>query len=82
MLSAGESIDFFVPRDTDGSTLSFEKPTPLYSKMNKDRYRLGVEICYCSTLGECWILRSGANTDNSTVETRTCHGPSATTFQQ
>ena len=49
--------------------------------MNKDHERVAVEVCYCSTLGERWTLRSGPTT-NSTVETRTYLGPSATTFQQ
>jgi hypothetical protein len=51
-------------------------------KMNKDRERITVEICYCSTLGECWTLRAGGLTHSTTTETRRCPSPSATSFQQ
>ena len=27
------------------------------------------EICYCSTLGECWTLRGGGLTAGTTTET-------------
>jgi hypothetical protein len=82
VLSAGESMDVMAPHNDDGSSLTFDKSNPLWNKMNEDRARVAVEICYCSTLGECWTLRSDAKTGSSTVETRTCPTPSATTFQQ
>ncbi len=82
VLSAGESMNILVPHNLNGAPLTFDKSEPLWAEMNKDRERVAVEICYCSTLGECWTLRSDANTNNSTTETRTCPGPSAATFQQ
>jgi len=81
VLSAGESMDIMVPRDDDNSPLNLQKGGQLWSTLNEGRQHVEVEICYCSTLGECWTLRSGPN-GNATTETRTCPGTSATTFQQ
>ena len=47
----------FTPHDAENNPLNFDKSNPLWVKMNKDRLRVTVEICYCSTLGECWTLR-------------------------
>jgi len=51
-------------------------------KMNKDRERITVEICYSSTLGECWTLRAGESIPSTTTGTRRCPTPSASSFQQ
>jgi hypothetical protein len=82
VLSAGESLKILVPYDDDGTPLTLQKPGPLWTAMNEGGHRIGMEVCYCSTLGECWTLRSGPNMDNSTVETGTCPGPSETSFKQ
>lgn len=81
VLKAGEAIDILVPHDSDNGVLSPEKSGALWTTLNKARSRVGVEICYCSTLGDCWTLRSDSST-NSTVETRTVPEKSAITFQQ
>jgi hypothetical protein len=81
VFAAGESMDVFTPRDTEGNALT-EKSNPLWIQMNKDRGRMSVEICYSSTLGECWTLRAGALTAGTTTETRRCRTSSATSFQQ
>lgn len=81
VLKAGEAMDILVPHDSDSSELRFEKGGELWATLNKARSRVGVEICYCSTLGDCWILRSDSNT-NSTVETSRIPEKSAATFQQ
>lgn len=81
VLSAGESMNILIPHDDEGKPLSFEKSSPLWAELNKDRARVAVEICYCSTLGECWTLRSNAQ-DSSTTETSRCPGESGTSFQQ
>ena len=81
VLKAGESIDILVPHDFDNSVLTSEKSGELWTTLNKARSRVGVEICYCSTLGDCWTLHRDSNT-NSTVETRKCPEKSAITFQQ
>jgi hypothetical protein len=82
VFAAGESMTVFTPRDPENNPLNFDKSNPLWVKMNKDRLRVTVEICYCSTLGECWTLRAGGPTPSTTVETRRCPSPSAITFQQ
>jgi len=81
VLKAGESMDILVPHDSDNSTLAFEKAGELWTILNKARSRVGVEICYCATLGDCWILHSDSNA-NWTVETRKVPVKSAITFQQ
>jgi hypothetical protein len=82
VFAAGESMTVFTPRDSENNPLNFDKSNPLWVKMNTDRLRVTVEICYCSTLGECWTLRAGGLTPSSTTETRRCPSPSATSFQQ
>ena len=74
-------MDIMTPQDDDNKPVAFDRSNPFWEKLNDARFKVTVEICYCSTLGECWTLRSGG-TESSTVETRTCPGPSATTFQQ
>jgi hypothetical protein len=81
VLSAGESMNILIPHDDKSQPLTFEKAGPLWTELNKDRARIGVEICYCSTLGECWTLRSNAQ-GTSTTETGSCPSESATSFQQ
>jgi hypothetical protein len=81
--AAGESMTVFTPRDAEDNPLTFNKSNPLWVKMNKERERVTVEICYSSTLGECWTLRAGGPTSSSTTtETRRCPTPSAISFQQ
>jgi hypothetical protein len=82
VLAAGESMTVFTPRDAENNPLNFDKSNPLWVKLNKDRGRVTVEICYCSTLGECWTLRGSGMTPSTTTETRRCPTPSATSFQQ
>lgn len=82
VLSPGESMTVFTPFEPDGKPFAFDKSNPLWVKMNKDRERIAVEICYSSTLGECWTLRSGGKTRSATTESRGCPSPSATSFQQ
>jgi hypothetical protein len=82
VLSAGESMTIFTPRDPDNNPILYDRSNPLYLQMNKDRLRVAFEICYCSTLGECWTLRSDERNNVSTTETGRCPSSSATTFQQ
>lgn len=82
VLSPGESITVFTPRHPDNSALVFDKANPLWVTMNKERERVTVEICYASTLGECWILRGGTMSHASTTEVGRCPDQSAATFQQ
>jgi hypothetical protein len=82
VFAAGESMTVFTPRDPENNPLNFDKSNPLWVKMNKDRLRVTVEICYCSTLDECWTLRAGGSTPGTTTESRRCQTSSAISFQQ
>jgi hypothetical protein len=82
VLAAGESRTVFTPHDPENNPLKYDRSNPLWVKMNKERLRVSVEICYCSTLGECWTLRASGLTPSTTTETRHCPTPSATSFQQ
>ena len=82
VFAAGESMTVFTPRDSQNNPLNFDKSNPLWVKMNKERFRVTAEICYCSTLGECWTLRGGGSTPNITTQTRRCPTTSASSFQQ
>jgi hypothetical protein len=82
VFAAGDSVTVFTPHDPENNPINFDKSNPLWVKLNKDRLRVTVEICYCSTLGECWTLRAGGSTPSTTTETRRCPSPSATSFQQ
>jgi len=81
VLAAGESMTVLAPLDSAGKPLTFDESNLDWVKMNKDRERITVEICYCSTLGECWTLRAGGSGRSSTVAGR-CPTPSAISFQQ
>jgi hypothetical protein len=82
VFSAGESMNVFTPHDSNDNPLMFDRSNPLWVQMNKERFRVRVEICYSSTLGECWILRAGGQTPGTTTPTRRCPTPSAVSFQQ
>jgi hypothetical protein len=82
VLAAGESMDLMVPHSPDGGPLTFDKSAALWTALDKERGRIGVEICYSSTLGDCWILRRDPNTRSTTTEARTCPDRSAISFEQ
>jgi hypothetical protein len=82
VLSAGESMDVLTPFAPDGNPIKFDRSNALWAKMDKDRFRVTVEICYSSTLGECWLLRAGGQTTSDTTEVGHCPRRSATSFQQ
>ena len=82
VFSAGESRNVFTPHDDANQPLNFDKSNPLWVKLNADRARVTVEICYCSTLGECWTLRGGGTIPSTTTPTRHCPMPSAISFKQ
>jgi hypothetical protein len=82
VFSPGESMNVFTPHNDAQNPIPFDKSNPLWAKLNTGRARVTVEICYCSTLGECWTLRAGRLTPGTTTETRRCPNPSAISFQQ
>jgi hypothetical protein len=75
-------MNVFTPHDGAQNPIPFDKSNPLWVKLDTGRSRVTVEICYCSTLGECWTLRGGGTTPSTTTPTRHCPAPSATSFQQ
>src|ERR1700757_3026995 len=81
VFAPNESMDVFTPRDLDMNTLT-DRSNPLWIQLNKDRGRVSVEICYSSTLGECWTLRANGLMPGTTTETGRCPTRSAITFQQ
>jgi hypothetical protein len=82
VMSAGESMTALTPTDDDRNPLNFDKSNPLWVKLNTERLRVSVEICYCSTLGECWRLRAGGSTPSITTEIGHCPNSSKVSFQQ
>jgi hypothetical protein len=82
MLAPNESIPVITARDPDNNSLVFDKSNPLWVTMNKERFHVTAEICYCSTLGECWTLHAGGLRPGTTIETHRCPVPSEITFQQ
>jgi hypothetical protein len=81
VFASNESMDVFTPRDPERNALT-DRSNPLWVKMNQNRGRISVEICYSSTLGECWTPRAGALSAGTTTETSQCPSPSEITFQQ
>jgi hypothetical protein len=81
VFAAGESMTVFTPHDAEGNALT-DRSNPLWVELNKDRGRVSVEICYSSTLGECWTLRAAGLAAGITTESRCCPSPSTITFEQ
>lgn len=82
VFAAGESINVFTPQDDNQNPIAFDKSNPLWAKLNTGRDRVTVEICYCSTLGECWSVIGGGKKPNSTTQTTQCPTPATISFQQ
>jgi hypothetical protein len=82
VLSAGETMTIITPEDAENNPINFDRSNPVWVKLNKERFRVGVEICYSSTLGECWTLRASGLKPSSTTMTRRCPTTSEITFQQ
>ena len=80
VLAAGETLNALLWKDKQG-TLPSSESGALRSTLDEGRKRVEMEICYCSTLGDCWILRNGPD-GNATTETRTCPASSDKTFQE
>jgi hypothetical protein len=76
VLSAGERLDVFVPHFEAG------KQNALFARLDKERFRIGVEICFCSTLGDCWTLAALPKRPARTDEVASCPKPSASTFKR
>jgi hypothetical protein len=75
VLSPGETLPAFVPRFNAAQH-------DLWVRFNRDRLRVGMDICYCSTLGDCWWVISPPGQGSKTEEARKCPPPDANSFQQ
>ncbi len=62
-LSAGEGVPVFVPKGE------------IAARFDKDRFRVGMEICYCSTLGDCWRTVKQAREPPQTADVKRCPPP-------
>jgi len=82
VFAAGEQTNVFTPHDEAQNPVAFDKSNPLWAKLDAGRAHVTIEICYCSTLGECWTLRGGGMSRGTTTQTRHCPTPSDITFQQ
>jgi hypothetical protein len=82
VFAAGESMNVFTPHDEAQNPVVFDKSNPLWAKLDAGRGHITVEICYCSTLGECWTLRGGGMSPGTTTQARGCPTRSDITFQQ
>jgi hypothetical protein len=82
VLAAGESRSVFTFHDPENNPVKYDRSNPLWVTINKERLRVSVEICYCSTLGECWTLRASGLAPSTTTESRRCPSPSGVTFEQ
>ena len=81
VLSPGESINILIPDGLDGKRLGVGT-SALADLMNKARFRVSIEVCYGSTLGENWILRNDRGARNIVTEVSACPGLSADDFQE
>jgi hypothetical protein len=81
VLAPNESMIVFTPHDPEGKPLT-DRSNPLWMEMNKDRGRISVEICYASTLGDCWTLHVSGLSAGTTTDTSRCPKHSDATFQQ
>lgn len=81
VFAAGESAIAFTPFDSAGKPFTSGRTDPEWIKMNEGRFKVTIEICYCSTLGECWTLRAGGSKRSTTTAGR-CSPSSAVSFEQ
>lgn len=62
VLSAGETLQWLIFKDHD----------QFKSFRSAARHRLHYKVCYCSTLGDCWVNDSARNDDNARLEVDKC----------
>ena len=83
VLAPNEMMILFQPHELDsGEPVHPGKPGTLGARYDEARFRIGAEICYCSTLEECWTLIVRPHEGGRIVETGSCPKRSATTFEQ
>ena len=81
ILAPNETVHMLTPFDPEGKPLTPSSGSD-GAKFNEGRLHIAVEICYCSTLGDCWLLTSGPRISPTREEVRRCPAKSQRTFQQ
>ena len=82
ILSPNETLTILTPYDGEGEPLRVGPPGSPGALFDEGSLRIGIEVCYCSTLGDCWILKSGGRVAESRSEVRRCPAPSRRTFRE
>ncbi len=81
IMAPNETVNILTPFDDNGEPLKPAKDGD-GAKFNEGRLRIAIEICYCSTLGDCWLLKSGPRVPDSREDVRRCPARSERTFRQ
>jgi hypothetical protein len=55
VLTAGERVDVYVADDSDAGRALF------VDVFRKNGHRIGIEVCYCSVLDQCWRTGGGGS---------------------
>jgi len=82
ILSPNETVFILTPRDATGEKLQVGPPGSPGALLNEGRLHIAVEICYCSTLGDCWMLKAAGRGIDTREEVRHCPAPSSRTFRE
>jgi len=82
ILAPNETVIAVTPHDDAGEPLHVGPPGSPGALFNAGRLHIGVEICYCSTLGDCWMLRAKGVGDETRTEVRRCPASSERTFRE
>lgn len=81
-LSANETVTILTPYDDKGQPLLVGAPGSPSALFDEGRLHIGIEVCYCSTLNDCWILSASGRGADTTAEVRACPKPSERTFRE
>lgn len=80
ILSPGEEIAIYTLTDRAGQPMGIGKKGSPGFHFNTERLRVGAELCYCSTLDECWKLTVQRQQLPETTPVRRCPDWSERTF--
>jgi hypothetical protein len=80
ILSPNETVIALTMIDDKGEPLRVGPDGSPGALFNEGRLHVGIEVCYCSTLGDCWILKSSARGTNDRSAVRACPKRSERTF--
>jgi hypothetical protein len=75
VFSAGETLSVFVPKFD-------ESQRALAARFDRDRFRVGIDLCYCSTLGDCWRLVSTPPNPSHTDDVPRCPPSDESSFRE